>query len=129
MVQLRFLSGKLSGSSCSIDRFPCVIGRSSAAQLRIEEPGVWDKHMRLDLKRSEGFTIAALPGAQVTVNDQIVESAALKGGDIIGIGGAKLQFWLAATRQRKFQAAEFLTWIGLVALCLAQLALIYQLLR
>ena len=129
MIQLRFLSGKQAGSSCSVERFPCVVGRASSAQMRIEEPGVWDRHLELDLKKPEGFTVTALPGALVTVNDQPIESHALRGGDVIGVGAARLQFWLTATRQRGFRAVELCTWIGLAALCCVQLLVIYELLR
>jgi hypothetical protein len=129
MVQLRILSGKQAGSTCSINHFPCVVGRISSAHVRIEEPGVWDKHVELDLKRPEGFTLTALPGALVTVNEQPIESHALKGGDVIGIGAARLQFWLTPTRQRGFRGVEFATWIGLAALCCIQLLVIYELLR
>lgn len=129
MVQLRILSGKQAGSSCSIEHFPCVVGRASSAHLRIEEPGVWDKHLELNLNREEGFTLTALPGAAVTVNGQPVTSHFLKGGDLIGLGAARLQFWLTSTRQRGFRAVEIATWAGLALLCALQLLVIYELLR
>ncbi len=129
MVQLRILSGKQAGSIHPIDRFPCVVGRSASVNLRLEEPGVWDQHLRLELKKGEAFTLAVLPGALARVNGQPVEVVVLRGGDIIELGGTRLQFWLSPTRQRSYNAGEFLTWIALALLSAGQIALIYRLLR
>jgi len=129
MLQLRILSGKHAGTTHAVHRFPCVVGRSAAADLRLEEPGVWDKHLQLDLKRGEAVVVKSLPGALARVNGQPVDCVALRTGDVIELGGTQLQFWLSPSRQRSFRAGEILTWIALAMLCLAQILVIYSLQR
>jgi hypothetical protein len=129
MIQLRILSGKHAGTTHAVSRFPCVIGRGVAADLRLEEPGVWDKHLQLDLKRGEAVIAKSLPGALARVNSQPFDSVALRTGDMIELGGTRLQFWLSPSRQRSFRAGEILTWITLAMLCLAQIVVIYGLQR
>ena len=60
----------------------------------------------------------------VIVNQDPVESAALKNGDKLTLGGAVIQFWIAPARQRRFQFMEFLVWTALFGLFAAQLLLI-----
>jgi hypothetical protein len=128
MVHLRLLSGNDPGSVLCIRRFPCLIGRGSAAQVRLEDAGVWDRHLELRLSPSEGIAAQVLPGALATINGEKLERSLLRNGDILQLGSARLQFWLSPTRQRSFRLREQLTWIAFAALCAAQLCLIYKLL-
>ena len=128
MVQFRIVSGKQCGAVQAIKRFPCVIGRAKSAHWRLEAPGIWDRHLQVDLCRKKGITLTLLPGAAATLNREPFERAVLRNGDLIEAGSLKLQFWLAATRQRSSRSREFLTWLALIVLCLAQIALIVALL-
>ena len=125
MVQIKFLSGKKAGSSWVARRFPVRIGRSPESDLRVEDPGVWDQHLKLDLRRGEGFVLTTQGDALAAVNAQRVEQAVLRNGDTIELGAVKLQFWLAETRQRGLRLREWLTWIALGVICFSQIALIY----
>ena len=58
---------------------------------------------------------------------QPVSRAVLRNGDTIDLGGARLQFWLSDTTQRGLRFREWLTWAGIAAVTLAQVALIYWL--
>lgn len=129
MLQLKILSGKKAGTTMMARRFPVRVGRASRSDLRVEEEGVWDRHLRLDFNRREGVVLHTEPSALATVNGQGVETAILHNGDIIQIGSLKLQFWLGETRQASLRMREWLTWIGIAAICLGQVALIYWLLR
>jgi len=129
MVQLKVLSGKQAGAVAVARRFPFIVGRDGSANLRLEEHGVWDRHLELDLRMPEGFVLQVNPDARATVNDQPVRHALLRNGDLIGIGTVKIRFWLGETRQLSLRPREFLTWAALAALCAAQIALIYRLLR
>ena len=53
MVQLKVLSGQKAGTAWTARRFPVKIGRSASADLRSEEPGIWDQHLRLDFDPAE----------------------------------------------------------------------------
>lgn len=128
MVQLKALSGKQAGTSWVARRFPLLIGRAATAQIRCDEPGVWEEHVRLDCARSTGVTLKALPNALVSVNGEPVTEAALRNGDMLEIGGLKLQFWLSETRQRPLIVREILTWIGIGLVSLGQIFFIYWLL-
>ena len=128
-VQLRILSDSDPAAVQVVKRFPCRIGRSSSADLRLEQAGVWDRHLELQLVPADGIAVVVLPGALATFNGEQLERKILRNGDVIELGAAKLQFWLSPTRQRSFRVRESLTWIALATLCAAQIFLIYQLLR
>ena len=110
-------------------RFPVRIGRATTADLRLDEEGVWDAHLQIDLSRAEGL-IARTPSEGVLyVNGKNLRDCILRNGDELVLGSVKLQCWLAGTRQRGFGFREWLTWIAIGAICLGQVWLIYWLLR
>ncbi len=129
MVQLQILSGKQAGASWVARRFPVRIGRAPSSDLQSEEEGVWDQHLRLEFRPAEGFVLSTQPQALATLNHEPVQTAILRNGDLIEIGSLKLRFWLGETRQRGFRLRETLTWIGIAAVCLGQVALVYWLLQ
>jgi pSer/pThr/pTyr-binding forkhead associated (FHA) protein len=129
MIQLDILSGKKAGGRSAARRFPFRIGRAAGNELQLDDDGIWDQHLTLEFNRQKGFTLATAPNALTTVNGEQVQTAVLRNGDIITIGSARLQFWLAAARQRSLHPREVFVWGLLVAVTAAQLALIYWLIR
>ena len=129
MIQLKILSGKKAGTAWVARRFPVRIGRSAAADLQLEEDGVWDQHLRLDFNPAVGLVLTAQPDALASVNGQLVEQTVLRNGDAIEIGSSRMQFWLSETRQAGLRLREGLTWSAIAAISLGQIALIYWLLR
>jgi pSer/pThr/pTyr-binding forkhead associated (FHA) protein len=129
MVQLKILSGQKAGSSWDARHFPVRIGRSANSDLQFEEAGVWDDHLKLSLEPAEGFLIETQSKAFASVNGVSVERAALRNGDTIEIGSVKLQFWLSEARQRGQRFRQAFVWTMITAVCLAQIALIYWLLK
>ena len=129
MVQLNILNGKMAGTSWSTRRFPVRIGRTAKDDLQLEEEGVWENHIELKQSRAEGFVLHSRPEAPASVNSEPAKEGVLRNGDIIQLGSVKLQFWLAPTRQRGLRAREWFVWFGIGAVCVAQVALIYLLLR
>jgi hypothetical protein len=67
--------------------------------------------------------------AVTSVNGEAVQSALLRNGDSIQLGGATVQFWLSEVRQRGLAGREFLVWTGILLAALAQLILIWLLLN
>lgn len=128
MIQLRILSGKQAGASWVARRFPVRIGRAGGADLRLEEMGVWDEHLRLDLVRGEGVRLRATPEALVRVNDQPLQEAILRNGDLVELGPVRLQFWLSETRQRALALREVLSWLIIGMVAAGQALLLYWLL-
>jgi len=129
MVQFNILSGKKAGAQSAARRFPFRIGRAPGNDLQLDDDGVWDQHLTLEFNRRKGFTLTPAPNALATLNGEPVQTAALRNGDIITLGSAKLQFWLAAARQRGLRLREMFVWSLLTAVTAAQLALIYWLIR
>jgi hypothetical protein len=110
-------------------RFPVRIGRSAAADLQLEEEGVWDQHLQLDFNPAKGIVLSAMPNALVAVNGDSVDQIVLRNGDSIDIGSLRMRFWLSETRQVGLRFREGLTWAGIAAICLGQVGLIYWLLH
>ena len=128
MIQLKVLSGKKAGTAYVARRFPVRIGRASTASLQLEDDGVWDQHLRLDLNPAEGFCLSAEPDALATINGQPLRQTLLHNGDTFQIGSLKIQFWLSETRQRGLRLREWLTWTAITLISLGQIAVIYLLL-
>lgn len=129
MVQLRIISGTMAGDVQVVRHFPFRIGRSVENDLCLEDAGVWENHLTLEFQKNEGFILQAAPDAFAAINEEPQTSARLRNGDIISFGSAKIQFWLAAPRQRGLRLREFFVWVLLAAVTILQLALIYSLLK
>ena len=127
MVQLKILSGKQAGVQVTARHFPFVLGRGAQADLTLEEAGVWDRHLELDLNPAGDFVATAPSAGGVTLNGLPVQRAVLRHGDCLTLGSVTLQFWLSATRQASQRLRERLTWTFLALLCLGQVALVYWL--
>lgn len=127
MIQLKVLSGKKAGTAWVARRFPVRIGRSSAADLQLEDSGVWDRHLQLDFNPQEGIVLSAQPDTLATVNGEPIRQTVLRNGDAIEIGSLRMRFWLSETRQVGLRVREGLTWAGIAAISLGQIGLIYWL--
>ena len=129
MIQLKILSGSTADAIQIVRRFPFRIGRAPDNDLRLEAPGVWDHHLTLEFQKSEGFILRTAPEAFAAINEEQKQSARLRNGDLISFGSAKIQFWLAAPRQRGLQLRELSVWLLLAAVTAFQFLLIYRFLR
>jgi protein involved in polysaccharide export with SLBB domain len=127
-VPRKILSGKKAGTSCVARRFPVRIGRAATADLQLEEEGIWDEHLRLEMIPAEGIEMIVQPNALARVKGEPVQQTVLRGGDIIQIGSLKMQFFLSETRQAGLGLRESLTWAAVAAISFGQVALIYWLL-
>jgi pSer/pThr/pTyr-binding forkhead associated (FHA) protein len=125
MIQLHVLSGKQAGSRVAASRFPFRIGRDPQNDLPLDDDGVWDKHIVLEFQKKEGFRLAAAPEAIAAVNSKPAGDALLRNGDVITLGSAKLQFWIAPARQHGLRLRENSVWALLFLVALAELVLIY----
>jgi pSer/pThr/pTyr-binding forkhead associated (FHA) protein len=129
MIQLNILSGKKAGTQTVARHFPFRIGRAAANNLQLDDDGVWDQHLALEFQKEEGFKLVTSPNALATVNNEPVQSKILRNGDTIAIGSAKIQFWLAAARQRGLRPREGFVWALLIFVTLGQFTLLYWLIR
>lgn len=129
MIQLHIVSGKQAGSDIVVRRFPFVIGRAADAACKLDDPGVWERHLQVEFKRRAGFAFEAQAEALTLVNGERADRGILRNGDTLDLGSVRLVFWLARSRQKTLRVREALTWLGLFALFAAQGALIWFLLR
>ena len=129
MIQLTILSGKKAGTRAVARHFPFRIGRAPGNGLQLEDDGVWDQHLSLELQPASGFHGIAAPQALVTVNGAPLPAAPLRNGDIFGIGSVKLQFWIAAAPQGSLRVREGFVWLLLGLVTLGQFLLLYALMR
>ena len=127
MVQLLILSGKMAGENQFIRHFPFLIGRSRENHLCLDDDGIWERHLKLEFQKKEGFILETAAEALATVNGHPQKSTRLRNGDIISIGSAKIQFWLAPARLRGLGLREILVWLLVAAVIASQMALIYWL--
>ena len=128
MLQLNILSGKTAGTEWVARRFPVVIGRADNCDLQLEEDGVWDQHLHLQLDTVEGFILETAPNALATLNGETVQRIVLRNGDVAEFGSVKMQFSLSKTIQSGLHFREVLTWIAIGMISLGQIGLIYWLL-
>lgn len=124
MIHLYILSGKKAGSQAVASRFPFHIGRAAQNELLLEDDGVWDEHLTLSFQKKEGFHLTAASEAIAAVNGKQVEDIILRNGDIITLGSAKIQFWLAPAPQRSLRFRENLVWVLLILVTVGQLVLL-----
>ncbi|HEY1662227.1 MAG TPA: FHA domain-containing protein [Verrucomicrobiae bacterium] len=130
MIQLNVLSGKKAGSQTVVRRFPFRIGRAAQNDLLLDDDGVWDSHLTLELHReNDRFGVAVSPHALAAINNVSVETAPLRNGDVISFGSVRIQFWLAAVQQRGLRLRELFVWALLICVTVTQFVLIYWLLR
>lgn len=127
MIQLELLNGGKAGHRIDARRFPFQVGRSPDAELSLEDDGVWDHHLKIELDAARGAVLHASPEAFTAVNGQAVQEAPLRNGDIIEAGSVRMRVGLSPVSQRSLRVREYLTWIALGALCLGQVALVYWL--
>jgi pSer/pThr/pTyr-binding forkhead associated (FHA) protein len=129
MVQFDILSGKMAGTQWVARHFPVRIGRETASDLRLEESGVWERHAQLDLDPAQGYLIRTQGDALMSVNGQTNSVARLRNGDTVILGSAQLRFWLANASRRNISVREAFVWFLIASITLAQIVVIYQLLK
>jgi len=129
MVLLRILSGTRAGAEVVARHFPFRIGRSTAADWRLEAGGVWEDHCHLERDPGGLIGLLAVTDALVLVNGHPVQRTRLRQGDVIELGAVKLQFGLSPVIQRSLRLRAALTWTLLASLVVAQLLLLVWLTR
>lgn len=128
MLQFKAIAGNRDVTMWEVNTFPVNIGRAAGCEVRLEAPGVWDRHAAVGFDVEEGFILNGQEGAPTRVNGETVQQHRLRNGDIIEIGSVKLQCWLAEVKRRNQAWREKLVWIALALLTALQLVLIGKLL-
>ncbi|MBU6410893.1 MAG: FHA domain-containing protein [Verrucomicrobia bacterium] len=130
MIEVRFLSGKQAGRAVIVGEFPFRIGRAAQNDLQLDDPGVWDRHLRVELQREHRrFIVAVEANALAALNGVPIQTSPLRNGDVISFGSATLQFLLSPVQQRQPRLLELFVWSLLVAMTAGQVFWIVRLLR
>lgn len=124
MVCLRVLCGSTAGREFVARRFPLLVGRAKDADVRIEDPGVWEHHFQLEWDREEGILLTAGEEAVTRVDGRPVCRERLRNGSVIEAGSARLQFTLSPVVQRSMRWRERCVWGGLGCLVMVELAIL-----
>ncbi len=127
MIQFQILSGKQAGTTWVTRRFPVQIGRSAKSNLCLDDEGVWEQHLLVNLRPDHGVEAIVPEPALASINGKPFREAVLQNGDVLALGAMEVRFGISPTRQRSLGWRELLTWIALAMLTLGQVALIYWL--
>ena len=101
------------------------LGRGSDCALRIEEEGVWEHHVAIELNDENRFQLKRVSDAGVMVNDEpMADDQPLANGDVLGLGSVKLQFWLGTVQQQRLSTREAAVWALLAAVTAVQVCLL-----
>ena len=129
MIYLQLLSGKKAGERAAVAHFPFHIGRAPQNDLKLEDDGVWDQHLTLEFLEKEGFQLSTAANAISAVNGKPMERTIVRNGDVITLGSAKIQFWLAPAPQRGLWLRENFVWALLILITVAQFIMLFTFLR
>ena len=123
--QLHITAGKLAGHYYPANTFPLVIGRGENCDLQMTDPGIWNRHLEIDIDIEYRLLIRCNPESTAMINGEpLTENQPLRNGDHIEIGTGKLQFWLGNVQQKNLHAHDTIMWILLGTLTLAEIILI-----
>ena len=117
----------MAGREIDASHFPFYIGRAPSAGVRLEEPGVWDRHLELCIDPGKGISIKTQESAHATINGEPFNMAVMRNGDIVELGSVKLRFWLAKAVRRNLAWREWMVWAMVTGVALAQIVVIYWL--
>ncbi len=92
MAELTVETGPLRGQTLMFSESePLVVGRADDCTLRLDGPGIADRHLVIKALKSGGFGVKKLE-ASFLLNGQATEAARLKEGDLLELGGFRLRF-------------------------------------
>ena len=92
--RLTAIAGRLKGAVFSIEEFPVVIGRETAATLCLADASVSRRHSQIE-KENDQFVIVDLESLNGTfINDVPIKRRALQHGDRVRIGDSQFLFLL-----------------------------------
>ena len=117
MLHVDILTGRMAGTNFVIRHFPFRVGRGPNSHLRIEESGVWEDHLTVELAKDLAIQASFAEEALGVVNGEKTGLAKLRNGDTVDLGSVKLLFWFSPPIQASFASREILTFglVGAVA--------------
>lgn len=120
MLQLRVTVPPGGPAALEVHRFPVHVGRDAECEARIEGPGVWGRHLRIDLDPGQGFSVGVCEGAVARLNGEPLTRARLRPGDRLDLGSARVEVGLSPALRRSFTLAEAAFWVALATLVVVE---------
>jgi hypothetical protein len=128
MLLLRVTQPELDTPECIVQKLPFIIGKSRSADFQVEAPGVWDKHLSIELDSSNAkFTVSALNDALLLLNGEPCKTSLLRSGDVLQLGACELRISLSPGVQYTLRLQEFAVWFLFILITAIQLAFIFLL--
>jgi len=125
VVRFQVSSGVPTPRLIEARRFPFTLGREPEADCQLSAPGIWERHLRLDLDPSRGFLLRVRSPATAWVNGQAAADVRLRNGDVVEFGPVRMVFTLGETRQKSLAFREALTWGSVALLCILQVVMVH----
>lgn len=114
MYQLAVRLPDRSLSWVAIPTFPFTLGRAASASLRLDVPGIWDRHLELVMDRESGLMAVPAPNALVRHGGELIARHRVRMGDEFELGPVVIRVALTPPRRRSLTAWEW--FLGLVFL-------------
>jgi len=88
-ISLIVLEGQREGERLQVSRLPAYLGSGDYSDIVLPARGVLDSHARLSLSDND-LVLSSLSSGRLQVNDQEVDRAVLRDGDILELGELKM---------------------------------------
>ena len=116
-------------SSQEVSHWPFVIGRGASADIQLDLPGVWERHIALDQAENGEIHFSCLDQAEVWLNGKSVcDHGRLIPGDRVTMGPFSWRLELAAPPLKKGRLMEGVVCLLIISAFISEIWLIYRLL-
>lgn len=124
MVEFVIESGPDNGKVLTCPRLPCAVGRSRTVDVRLEGPGIWERHA--EVTTEDGRCFLRVVGHATACRDGVAcHGWSLRNGESFMLGGVRLRFAISAAPHGSLRPLEWAAWtaVGWVVVVEAWLAL------
>ena len=118
MVELELVRSGQDSTTFPVSNYPCVIGRGSRCDIRLNEPGVWGEHAEITLQADNSFRIEKKGDGSLLLNGEPITDSELHTSDVLDLGGIKLRFRLSAVHPDAQSHGDWIFW-GTIVLVVA----------
>ena len=116
-------------SSIEVSHWPFVIGRVANADLQLDLPGVWERHIALDQAENGEIRFSCSDQSEVWLNGKAVcHHGRLIPGDMVTVGPLSWRLELAAPQLKKGRLMEGMVCLLIIGAFISEIWLIYRLL-
>lgn len=112
-----------------VSHWPFVIGRGDSADLQLDLPGVWERHIALEQTESGKIRFSCSDQSEIWLNGKVVcHHGHLVPGDMVTMGPISWRLELAAPQLKKGRLMEGVVCLLIIIAFISEVWLIYRLL-